>query len=361
MIRSRCTWPRAAVLSLLAVALTACGDDGVGPDDRVAGGVDLDVLFAPPTSAELAAVSADWAARTPAAEGVIVELDTTVSVLALEARVQVVSHVVDGTVRHYGAVITPTTLTAPAPVIVYTHGGDSGVELDQVLFTVPALGDQADDFVWIVPSFRSETLSFGSESWTSEGAASPWDRDVDDTIALLDVTFDVEPQADPTRVGVLGFSRGAGVGLLMGIRDDRIDRVVDFFGPTDFFDVYVQDVVEEALDGSLRDLPGIGALDSDFLQPLRNGQMDIPTVRLELVRRSAVLFADRLPSVQIHHGTADDVVAVSQAESLITALQAEGRTEPDFQPFLYVGGTHNPLALVGALERTRNFLIALLN
>ncbi|MGB1778435.1 MAG: hypothetical protein ACPHQP_02665, partial [Longimicrobiales bacterium] len=62
-----------------------------------------------------------------------------------------------------------------------------------------------------------------------------------------------------------------------------------------------------------------------------------------------------------HHGTADAVVSVSQAESLISALEAEGRTNPDFQAFLYEDGTHNPLALIGALERTREFLTALLN
>ena len=352
---------RVPPLAFVVLTLVACGDDGTGVDDRIAGGVDLDVLFAAPTSAEIAAIAADWETRTPNAADVVIELDTTVTVLALEARVRVVSHVVDGTVRHYGAVITPATLAAPAPVLVYAHGGASGVGLDQVLFTVPALGDRAEEFVWVVPSFRSEPLSFGAREWTSEGTGSPWDRDVDDAIALLDATFDVEPQADSTRVGVLGFSRGAGVGLLMGIRDERIDRVVEFFGPTDFFGPYVQEIVENALDGVAQDLPGIDDFDRDFLQPLRSGTTDIPAVRLELVRRSSVLFADRLPSVQIHHGTADIVVDVGQAESLITALEVEGRTEPDVQSFLYDGGTHNPLALIGALERTREFLIALLD
>lgn len=351
---------RCLVLGFLVLGFAACGDGLADVDDRIVDGVDLAVLFAAPTDAEIAAITADWAARTPDAANVVVELDTTLTVLALETRVRVVSHVVDGTVRHYGAVISPADLPSAAPVIIYAHGGASGVELDQVLLTVPALGDQAGEFVWVVPSFRSEPLSFGAREWQSEGPASPWDRDVDDAIALLDVAFEVEAQADSSRVGVLGFSRGGGVGLLLGIRDDRVDRVVEFFGPTDFFDPFVQGVVEEALDGSPPDLPGVDALYRDFLQPLRSGVIGVPTVRLELIRRSSALFADRLPAVQIHHGTADVVVDVSQAQSLITALQAEGRTEPDVQSFLYDGGTHNPLALIGALERTREFLIALL-
>lgn len=351
---------RRPVLGFLVLGFAACGDGAIDVDDRIVGGVDLAALFAAPTDAEIAAVTADWAARTPDATDVAVELDTTLTVLALETRVRVVSHVVDGTVRHYGAVISPANLPSEAPVIIYAHGGASGVELDEVLLTVPALGDQAEEFVWVVPSFRSEPLVFGSREWQSEGTASPWDRDVDDAIALLDATFEVEAQADSSRVGVLGFSRGGGVGLLAGIRDDRVDRVVEFFGPTDFFGPFVQGVVEDVLDGSPPDLPGVDVLDRDFLQPLRNGLIDVSTVRLELIRRSSTLFADRLPAVQIHHGTADIVVDVSQAQSLITALLADGRTEPDVQSFLYDGGTHNPLALIGSLERTREFLIALL-
>lgn len=343
----------------LALIVTACGDGSL-VDDRIAGGVDLDVLFAPPTSAEVAAVSADWASRDPVADDVVVEDDRTVTSFGVDIRVRIVSHVVDGTVRHFGAVLTPAVLTGPAPVIVYAHGGDQGVSLDQVLFTVPSLGEDADEFVWVVPSFRSETISIGTDSWTSEGAASPWDRDVDDALALLDAAFDVEPAADPGRVAVLGFSRGAGVGLLMGVRSDRISRVVEYFGPTDFFQAFVQEVVAEALRGSRRDLPGLSVLDQNVLQPLARGELEVAEVRLELIRRSPVYFVERLPAVQVHHGRADQVVDVGQAESLIAALEADGRSEPGFQAFLYEGGTHNPLALAGALQRTVDFLIALL-
>lgn len=345
---------------LAAVGVLATGgcSDATAPDDRTVAGVDLDALFAPPTTAEVAAVESDWAARDPVAADVEVVHDTTVTADTLTLHVRVVSHSVGGTL-HYGAIIVSDALVEPTPTLVYAHGGDGGVAVDDVLFLMPFLGDVAASYVWVIPSFRSEPLEMGSMSWTSDGPASPWDRDVDDALALLEVTFELEPLADSTRVGVLGFSRGAGVGLLMGIREPRIDRVVEFFGPTDFFGPFVQDVVEEALTASARDLPGLAFLDEEYLQPLARGEISVAAVRSQLVRRSAVLFADRLPAVQVHHGTADVVVDVSQAEALIDALTALGRSEPDFEWYLYEGGTHNPLSLSNSVGRTVDFLEAL--
>ena len=53
----------------------------------------------------------------------------------------------------------------------------------------------------------------------------------------------------------------------------------------------------------------------------------IAEVWQHLIRRAVVLFADGLPTLQLHHGSADDVVQVSQAESLIAAMAALGRAE----------------------------------
>jgi dipeptidyl aminopeptidase/acylaminoacyl peptidase len=356
--RMRRPWVLGLLVGLVALG---CSDDPTGPaeQDRIVEGVDLDVLFAPPTESEIAAVLADWSGRAPAAADVEVERDTVVEVAGLELRVRIVGHVVDG-IRHYGAVLALDGLPAPAPVIVYAHGGDGGVAVEDLLAQFPFLGEDASRYVWVVPSFRSEALRFAGSAWASEGTPSPWDRDVDDALALIDVALDIESAADPERFAVLGFSRGAGVALLMGIRDERIDRVVDFFGPTDFFDVFFQDIVEEALRAGAGDLPGLGFLDATYVQPLRRGELTIAEVRPQLVRRSAVLFAERLPAVQLHHGTGDVVVGVSQARSLVDAMADLGRTEPDFQPFIYEGGGHNPLTLTGSVARTTAFLSGLL-
>ena len=193
-------------------------------------------------------------------------------------------------------------------------------------------------------------------SFRSEGAPSPWDRDVDDALALVSATLANEPAADPGRIAVLGFSRGAGVGLLMAARDPRIDAVVDFFGPTDFFDPWVRGLVEEALEGRPRNLPGLAWLTEQYLQPLRRGDLTLQAVRTELVRRSVTLFASTLPAVQVHHGTADGVVSFSQAERLDQAMRAQGRSAPGYQFYIYPGGDHNPLTLPGSVDRTAAFL-----
>jgi acetyl esterase/lipase len=345
-----------AVIVVASVLGCSGSDSPTSVNRRLVAGVDVGVLFAAPTAAELAAVRNDWAGRDVSVQGF--RQDTAVGFLlgASPAQLRVVSHMVGG-VRHYGAIASRAPAPAGSlPVLVYAHGGDSGVNVDELFLLGAGLGDAADDFVFVVPSFRSEELRLGSRRYRSEGSASPWDRDVDDALALLGAALANEPAADTARVFVAGFSRGGGVALLMAERDRRIDAVIEFFGPTDFFDGFAQTVIEEALLGRPRDLPGIRYLDSQYLQPLRRGEVTMAVARLELVRRSAVQFASQLPRLQVHHGTADPTVSVSQAQSLDRTLRAIGRTPPDYEFYLYEGGVHDALSLTGSVPRAVAFL-----
>ena len=343
-----------AVASMLL--WTACGGSG-GEGPLVIEGIAFSELFAPPIRAEIDAVEADWRARDVSPQNVAEVTSTTIDVGGVDFLARVVSHTVLG-VRHYGAILSP--VGAPdgsLAVLVYSHGGDSGVDIDGVLPLLPTiLPSSFDDFVVVVPSFRSETLTFDGTDYLSDGPPSPWDRDVDDALALLNVTAASTPAADMDRVGLLGFSRGAGVGLLMAIRDPRIDVVVEFFGPTDFFGGLVQDVVADALRGRLQNLPGVTDLNEQFIQPLKSGQLTIAQMRSQLVRRSPVYFASNLPDLQIHHGTADPIVPVEEARRLIAVMESLGRGEPEFEHYIYPGGSHNPLTLFGSLPRTLDFL-----
>ncbi len=262
---------------------------------------------------------------------------------------------------HYGAVIIPDGGSpGEMPVVVYAHGGDGGVSIESTLALAGFVGEVGRQVLFVIPSFRAEPLTFDGETYLSEGPPSPWDRDVDDALALLEVVLATVPEADAARIGVLGFSRGATVGMLMAAREPRIDLVVEYFGATDFFSPFVREIVEEALDGMPRDLPGLDYLDATFIQPFGQGMLTLEAVRPELVRRSPVYFVDLLPQLQVHHGTEDATVDVSQAELLIQAMTAIGRTEPDFESFIYEGGGHSPLSLPESLTRTIEFLSRLL-
>ncbi len=65
--------------------------------------------------------------------------------------------------------------------------------------------------------------------------------------------------------------------------------------------------------------------------------------------------------MQLHHGTEDGTVSVSQAESLVRTMEALGRTPPDFEAFIYPGGGHDILSLGGAIPRAGVFLGGWLN
>ena len=317
---------------------------------------ELEVLFAPPTAAELAAVRADWAGRDTSPAGLTIESTEPYSLFGSPATLRVVSHLV-GEVRHYGAVVAPkSSRAASLPVLMYLHGGDHGVDLDDVQFLAFALGELRDSFVYVVPSFRSEPLRHGDREWVSTGPGGHWDYDVDDALGLLNVALALTPQARSEGLSLVGVSRGGGVALLAGIRDERVENIITLFGPTDFFDEWVREIVREVALGRPRQLPGVAHMDSTLVQPYMGGQIEIARARLELVRRSAVLFAEDLPAVQLHHGTIDQAVSVSQAHSMIRVMETLGREPPEFEAFIYEGAGHELFDLSGVIPRSARFL-----
>lgn len=317
---------------------------------------ELDTLFMAPTDAEIDAVRADWAARDISAADVRVELADRLDLAGSEVDLRIVSHSVAG-VRHHGAILVPDgAAEGSLPVLAYLHGGDGGVSIGDIRIAAFGLGELRDSFVYVIPSFRAEPLLHGDRVWVSEGPASPWDQDVDDALALVNVAIETTPEAKADSINLFGGSRGAGVALLAGVRDPRIARIVAFFGPTYFFDDWVREIVREAALRMPRSLPGLAHLDSTVIQPHIRGEYSRGDARLELVRRSSVLFAAELPSVQVHHGSIDHTVSVSQAEALMAAMEALGRGPPDFEAYIYEGAGHDVFDLRAAIPRAVAFL-----
>ena len=354
--RAATTWTLGADGGTHTLALTATDATGSATATALDLEAELDTLFMAATDAEVAAVRADWAARDISAAGARVELAEPLDLVGSVATLRIVSHTVGG-VRHYGAIIEPDSAAEQSlPILAYLHGGDGGVSISDIQIAAIALGELRDSFVYVIPSFRSEPLEYGDSTWVSEGNSSHWDYDVDDLLALLNVAIETTPAARPDSINLFGGSRGGGVALLAGVRDERIARIVTFFGPTDFFDEWVREIVREAALRMPRRLTGVAHLDSVVVQPYIRRDLTRAETRLELVRRSSVLFAADLPSVQLHHGTIDATVDFSQALAMIEAMEALGRGAPDFEAYIYDGGGHDLFGLNQAIPRAVEFL-----
>jgi len=297
---------------LLATVVAGCGTDSPSGPDPVAL---IDRLLEAPHGAEVETTWLELEGRR--AFGGLSEMTMLETRTGAFADLSLVVYASEG-LRIYGVVSVPTD-PGVYPIVLLNHGGDSGLaplELDTPL---------AASAIVAATSFRSEAVHWFGTDYTSEGTPSPWDRDVDDALALLDAVSRL-PQADPGRVAATGGSRGGGVTLLAAAREpERFRCAVDIYGPTDLFDPVFRPTVELLANGGSDPRPGMDFLKTQVLEPYLEGALHLAEARSQLIRRSAIYFADRLPPVQVVHGTEDDVVPVSQSDRLVARLQTLGR------------------------------------
>ena len=361
----------AAPALLGALALSACDTGGPSPDTTP---VPLTVatLTAPSTADEIGAVRTDWASRDTEARGVTVENEGTVTFGGTAMRFTVVSHTVAG-IRHVGAILVPASLAATdrVPVLVYTHGGYTGpggfdFPVEAIASRLPA-EPLRSRLVLVIPSYRSERISVAGQTYTSGGMVSIGNYDVDDTMALLSVALARVPQADGSRVGVVGESRGGLVALELGARDRRIDLVVESYGTTDFRTaiaaadeatfaasvraaVAAPDAPANILTSSLLPLDQISSSADGTLTITADGLRE---ARLRLIRTAPVTFVSDLPVTQIHHGTADATSDISYSRAIRDAFATAGRPSGSgtFTYYEYPGGQHDVTTLDGYFPR----------
>jgi pimeloyl-ACP methyl ester carboxylesterase len=346
-------WLSVGSLCGTLLVLAGCGGDGgTGPEEAF-DRADLTLLFAPVTDSERRIVLAEWASRDVGAHDVQVLLRDTVTVGIDTVEVRILSHRVQGN-RHYGALVVPIdgqgTLRT---VLAYSHFSNVGVNVESTLFSLGAVaGLRSNQFALSIPSYRGKTLSYGTQSWTSEGSVSIWDGEVDDALALIHVAWQ-QPGVATGNAAAFGLSGGGAIALLTAIREPGVTRVVDFFAPTDFFGPFAQQLLLDILDDQPPDLSSVPDLQNSVVDPFERGDLSLADMRFELLRRSASHFADRLPAVLAHHGTADDVVHVGETETLEAAILAAGGS---IDATYYAGGGHNPFGLQGSMARTAAFL-----
>jgi len=318
--------------------------------------LDLDMLFAPLRTFEIADVRNEWMLRDVSVKDFLIEGEET---KPDGSRLIVISHTIDGE-RHYGAVRIPPGVAGPnsAPVLCIAHPGNEGAN-DYMFRENDFVGD---NFIQLLPSFRGEPLLIIdgplSGVYQSEGTSSPNDRDADDMIAMLSAVVDNIPEADETRIALYGASRGGGAAMLTKIRDLRIDAVAVLFGATDFFTDDIKAAAQHHLDDPsfMGNNPLENAIITKVIDPLLHDELTIPEARHLMLLSSPVYFAKGLPRIQVHHGTDDDVVPILQSDRLEEVMNALGIGAPDYVYYRYPGGTHDPGSLPGYMERVEKLL-----
>lgn len=334
----------------------------------------LDELFRPPTPPEIVSVRTDWASRDAAPHAVEEVAHHEFSTPAMYADgtsvpydVRIVSHEVEGD-RHYGAIMVPEGASPGCcGVVVSAHGVDpwySGVDIEAL--DLPAvLGRNEARTIIVVPSFRGEALRIGEASYESDGdPRHPWDGATDDALALLNVALAVTPEADSSRICTFGKSRGGTVALLAAERDPRIDCVVAWSGPADWFShmgtfgFTLQQQVEWGLWEHWVPGDGLGSagqfIEQKLATTIAGDGPPLATIRQQMIAGSPLYFVDDLPAAQLHYGREDRSVPAANAEALRQAL--EGRRQgPRFEVFVHEGSGHDQ-PYPEAYERSREFL-----
>lgn len=324
----------------------------------------LDEVFRKPARAEIAAVESEWAGRDLSPKGVSVVATERIMLGNSEASVRIVSHLIHGQ-KHFGAVIVPAGVDRKAPVILDLKGVSwnySPLDLAEII-SPRFLGADRSKFIYVIPLFRGEILKFGGVDYISEGdRADSWDGAADDALALLNAALSITPQADETRIGVFGKSRGGSVALLAGVRDKRIKAVLDWSGPTDWFELMATEgwtqkeiITDGLLNKSAPNQEG-GQVIERFLQKAIDGKWGLREARQRMLASSPLYFADRLPLTQAHYGTDDEMVPLINGQALFAVLKKKVKTVPRYSVFYHENSGHD-LNQRLAFRESRKFLI----
>lgn len=314
---------------------------------------DLDALFQIPTDAEIDLVKLDWEKRDLRPVDINTVAVTTLELEYTTYDVRIVGHRVHSDL-HYGAILTPQDLDdEPVPVVLEARGVDPNytpLDISEGTQLMRALGVMQDRFIFVIPSLRGETLTIQGQSYTSEGDRSDsWDGAADDTIALLSVALKIETATDLRKIAVYGKSRGGSIALLAGIRDERINLVLNLAGPVDWFRAMENKFwsTEEVLRDMLRDGRPLettqegGQFYERFIAPVARGEWNLADSRHNMIAGSPLYFLETLPLTYSFYGREDRSVPVVNAELMQGRMTALGRYGSDFFVTIYEGRGHD--------------------
>jgi dipeptidyl aminopeptidase/acylaminoacyl peptidase len=229
------------------------------------------------------------------------------------------------------------------------------------------MGDDADKFIYVVPTYRGEILNFDGRTFKSDGdRTDALDGATDDAIALLNVALETTPTIDSNRICAFGRSRGGTVAMLAGIRDKRIKCVVNWSGPTDWFYLMgtsgwsEQELWSEGLRTRANTQQTGGQNVERFLKRAIDGDATVEQVRHRMIASSPLYFAHLLPRSQHHYGLEDTSVPTRNGRALVEHLRRHRIPSARYKAFFYPAQGHDTDRIMAPIH-SRAFLMKILN
>jgi len=235
---------------------------------------------------------------------------------------QAITYVSDG-MRIRGYLARPRDGTG-LPCVIYNRGGNrafGALDDAEALLSLGPIASQG--YVVVASQYRGHTGAPGQDEF---GGA-----DVDDVLNLIPL-LDALPDADSTRIGMVGWSRGGMMTYLALTRTDRIAAAIVGAGEAN--------LIEAA-----RRRPELGRVFSELIP---NYGTD---AEAELIARSAIRWPERLNKdtpLLVLHGGADWRVDPMQTLELAQKLYA---ARHPFRLVFFEGGDHGLTEYRGEVQR----------
>lgn len=217
-----------------------------------------------------------------------------------------------------GYLVHPKSYRGTLPVVIYNRGGNGSharLKFGSLFSHVFPLAENGNFVIasqYRGSGFRRKGLDTGEDEFGG--------KDVEDVLALFDL-IDASPVADPNRIGMFGWSRGAIMSFLVATRSDRVAAIAVGGAPTDILkEVAVRPEMERVFEARI---PNYAA---DREAALKS--------------RSVMFWAEKLPKstpILILHGQSDANVTVNSALDLAAELQLR---EIPYRLVIYENGTH---------------------
>lgn len=324
------------ILGLLLVQFPACSQlenpclervDYSIIDDAL--DVDIDLFFAPPTTAELMAIKREWEMfdLSSSEVEVIDEYD-----LLLNRKIKIIQHQSEGRV-YYGAVIEPQNYERNKnyPMMIWAEGLDQNNPMAAVEDGYGGgFSKLLPEYFVIIPSFRGQSLKANNQLYCSDGFfGDAYDGATDDALRFLQVALDTYPTSiDQNRLSIYGGSRGGTVALLAAVRYPKFNKVVSQAGPVQFHH------------RSCYERYGF-----QYRYQFLNRNNTFEAARKKAIKSSPIYFLDQYSNkLFIVHGRSDTIVPLWNAEAVVEARKGNEKTNHLFTDDGHSVGAANTVA-----------------